>query len=258
VRAVLLQLRTDLAEPREARVARVTALVREQRGADLVVLPELWPTGAFHDTAWEPSAEALDGPTVTALAAAAADLGAYVHMGSLVERAGGALHNTSVLLGPDGAVLASYRKVHRFGFAAGERRLLTAGTDVVVHDAGPLGRWALATCYDLRFPELFRAAVDRGAEVLLLVAGWPAARIAHWSLLARARAVEDQLLVLACNAVGDQGVVSLGGRSVVVDPWGEVLAEAGDDEQVVAVDVDVSAVARVRRAFPVLRDRVLT
>ena len=249
----LLQIAADSAEPLPDRVERVAGLVRAQKGADLVVLPELWPQGAFAYRSWEATAEPLDGPVVRSMRTAAADLGAPVHMGSFIERdRAGDLYNTSVLLGDDGAILTTYRKIHRFGFDEGEPRLLAAGRDVVVHD-----KLGLATCYDLRFPELFRALTDRGAEVVLLVAGWPAARVHHWTLLARARAVENQTYVLACNTAGRQGRTELGGRSLVVDPWGEVLAEAGTGEEVLRVDIAVESVADIRASFPVLRDRRL-
>jgi predicted amidohydrolase len=159
-----------------------------------------------------------------------------------------------VLLAPDGSVDATYRKIHLFGFSEGEATQLTAGTDLVVHD-GRLGTLGLATCYDLRFPELFRGLVDRSVVAVSLVASWPERRIAHWRLLAQARAVEDQVYVLACNAVGTHAGVTMGGHSMVVDPWGEVLAEAGTDEQVLTVDVDLSSVAGIRERFPVLGDR---
>jgi predicted amidohydrolase len=256
MRLAVLQLRGDLEDPLPDRVARVADLVRAQAGADLVVLPELWPQGAFAYRTWAEQAEPLGGPTVAALAAAARDIGAYVHMGSILERAGDRLHNTSVVLGPDGQVQATYRKIHLFGFSAGEPALLTAGVAPVVWDS-PWGGVGLATCYDLRFPELFRALLDGGAQTVLVVAGWPARRIAHWSLLARARAVEDQVLLVACNTVGRQGRTELGGRSVVVDPWGEVLAEAGDAPEELRLDVDPAAVAQVRADFPVLADRRL-
>ncbi len=259
MRTVLLQMATDLDQPLEARVERAAALVRGQQGADLVVLPELWPVGAFGYDGWADGAEPLDGPTVGALAAAARDAGTHVHLGSVVERDGDRLHNTSVVLDPRGEVVATYRKVHLFGVrtdGGGEPALLAPGDGPVVWDA-PWGPTGLATCYDLRFPELFRALVDRGAETLLLVAGWPEPRIAHWSLLVRARAVEDQLLVLACNAAGRQGSTALGGRSLVVDAWGALLAEASPSEQVLEVDVDPAATAEVRKRFPVLADRVL-
>ena len=239
------------------RVERAAALVGAQAGADLVVLPELWAHGAFAADSWAQVAEPLDGPTVKALRAAAADAGAAVHLGSVIERADdGRLYNTSVLAGPDGEVRVVYRKVHRFGFSGGEALHLSAGDDVVV-DRGPLGALGLTTCYDLRFPELYRALVDRGAELALVVASWPARRVAHWRLLLQARAVEDQMFVVGCNAVGEDAGVPLGGHSMAVDPWGEVLAEAGEEEQVLTVEVDLAAVAGTRERFPVLPDRRL-
>ena len=202
------------------RTRRVADLVRAQRGADLVVLPELWPQGGFSYDTWEDHAEPVDGPVVEAMRAAASDIGAIVHMGSLVEQDGaGRLFNTSVLLGPDGATLATYRKVHVPGFGEGEPKLMSAGDGVVVHD-----RLGLATCYDLRFPEQFRLLLDAGAEVVLLVAAWPAKRVAHWRLLAPARAIENQSYVVACNTAGSHAGVPIGGHSLVVEPWGAVLA----------------------------------
>ena len=235
------------------RTRRVADLVRTQQGADLVVLPELWPQGGFSYDRWEEQAESLDGPVVEAMRAAARDLGATVHMGSLVERdETGRLFNTSVLLGPDGATLATYRKVHLFGFGEGEPKLMSAGDGVVVHE-----RLGLATCYDLRFPEQFRLLLDAGAEVVLLVAAWPAKRVAHWRLLAQARAVENQTYVVACNTAGTHAGVPMGGRSIVVEPWGAVLAEAGEDEEVLVVDLDLDLVRATRAQFPVLADRRL-
>ena len=118
-------------------------------------------------------------------------------------------------------------------------------------------RLGLATCYDLRFPEQFRLLLDAGAEVVLLVAAWPAKRVAHWRLLAQARAVENQSYVVACNTAGTHAGVPMGGHSIVVDPWGAVLAEAGEDEEVLVVDLDLDLVRATRTQFPVLADRRL-
>lgn len=252
LRVAVIQLAYGDDESKADRTSRVADLVRAQR-ADLVVLPELWPNGGFSYDTWEGGAETLDGPVVTALRGAARDIGATVHMGSLVERDdAGRLFNTSVLLGPGGDVLATYRKVHLFGFGDGEPKLMTAGDGPVVH-----GRYGLATCYDLRFPEMFRALLDGGAEVVLLPAAWPAKRVGHWQLLARARAVENQSYVVACNTAGTHAGVRMGGRSAVVDPWGEVLAEAGDGEEVLAVELDLDHLRTTRTSFPVLADRRL-
>jgi predicted amidohydrolase len=240
-------------ESLDARVERVAGLVRAQQGADLVVLPELWPQGGFAYDSWEAAAQPLDGPIVTELRAAARDLGATVHMGSIVERdETGRMFNTSVLIGADGELLTTYRKIHLFGFGAGEPKLMTAGDRVVVRD-----NLGLATCYDLRFPEQFRLLLDAGAQVVLLPAAWPAKRVAHWRLLAQARAVENQSFVVACNTAGTHAGVPMGGGSIVVDPWGTVLAEAGTDEEVLAVDLDLELVARTRSSFPILADRRL-
>jgi predicted amidohydrolase len=253
VRVHVVQVAYGDSEPLADRVTRVASLVREQRGADLVVLPELWPQGGFSYDRWDEQAQPLDGPVVAAMQEAARDLGAQLHMGSLVERDDtGRLFNTSVLLGTDGAVLSTYRKIHLFGFGEGEPKLLTPGDRVVVHEG--LG---LATCYDLRFPEQFRALLDAGAEVVLLPAAWPAKRVAHWRLLAQARAVENQAYVVACNTGGEHSGVAMGGGSIVVDPWGAVLAEAGTGEEVLVVDLDRGLVGRTRASFPVLADRRL-
>jgi predicted amidohydrolase len=252
-----IQLETSSSEAPDHRRARATALVAGQRGADLVVLPELWLPGGFAFTTFSDLAEPLDGPTVSALAAAARTVGAWVHGGSVVERADdGRLFNTSVLIAPDGSLAATYRKVHLFGFSGGETSVLSPGSEVVTAlvDGTVVG---LSTCYDLRFPELYRALVDRGAELFLVPAAWPTPRVAHWSLLARARAVEDQAFVVAVNGCGDQDGLTMGGRSVVVDPRGEVLAEAADDEQVLVVTLDLTEVRTWRERFPVLADRVV-
>ena len=254
MRVHVIQLSYGDGESLPDRTDRVAALVRAQSGADLVVLPELWPNGGFAYDTWEAGAQSLDGHVVTELRAAARDLGATVHMGSFVERdEAGRLFNTSVLLGATGELLTTYRKVHLFGFCEGEPALMTPGDRPVVHET--LG---LATCYDLRFPEMFRALLDAGAEIVLMPAAWPAKRVHHWRLLAQARAVENQSYVVACNTGGTHAGVPMGGHSLVVDPWGEVLAEAaGDGEEVLVVDLDPAYVAKTRATFPVLADRRL-
>lgn len=262
MRIHLLQLGYGDDETVAERIDRVAALVRSQQGADLIVLPELWSAGGFAYRHWLERAEALDGPTVQAVAAAAKDVGAVVHAGSVIERDdAGRLYNTSVLLDRDGQRLAHYRKVHRFGFGVGEPVLLQPGEDlvtaVVTCADGTSTTTGLTTCYDLRFPEMYRGLLDAGAEVVLVTAAWPAARVAHWTLLGRARAVENQQVVVAVNTSGTHAGHEMGGRSQVVGPMGEVLAEAGPDEQVLVVDVDPAVVAQARRAFPVLADRRL-
>lgn len=257
VRVAVVQLDVSDAEPPAARAGRVGEVVRDQRGrADLVILPELWHVGAFALALARSHAEPIDGPLVTGLRAAAREAELWLHAGSFAELdpASGHRYNTSVLIGPDGEVTATYRKAHLFGWEGGESSVMSAGADLVVAQT-PLGPSGLVTCYDLRFPELFRALVDRGAEAFLLTSGWPAERIEHWSVLVRARAIEDQAWVVACNTAGTHNEVPMGGCSMVVDPTGQVVAQAGAGEQVLYAQLDPEVTKRWRSAFPVLADR---
>ncbi|MFI7896089.1 carbon-nitrogen family hydrolase [Streptomyces sp. CACIS-1.16CA] len=257
MRASLIQIAVDPDESVEARRVRAASLVVAQRGSDLVVLPELWPVGAFAHTSFEAEAEPLEGPTHEAMAKAAAEAGVWLHAGSFVERADdGTLYNTSLVFSPEGERVAAYRKIHRFGFDQGEAVMMGAGEELVTV-ALPDTTLGLATCYDLRFPEQFRGLVDAGVETLVVAAGWPERRRSHWTLLAQARAVENQAYVLAVGTAGTHGDVQQAGHSIVVDPWGEVLAQAGADEEVLTVELDADKVRATREQFPALKDRRL-
>lgn len=272
MKIAVIQLAYGDDEPVTARVDRVADLVRAQAGHDLVVLPELWAPGGFAYRQWEQRSETVDGPTMSAMAEAARAAGVVLHAGSIIEAAGTdddtgpqgrGRWNTSLVFGPHGQRLATYRKVHRFGFGSGEPVLLEAGTDIVAVDVprpatgGADVRLGLATCYDLRFPEMFRRLLDVGAAVVVVPAAWPLARVAHWSLLASARAIENQTFVVACNTAGTHSGHRMGGRSAVIDASGTLLAQADDDEEVLSVDLDVEGLSAVREAFPVLADRRL-
>jgi predicted amidohydrolase len=238
---------------------RVGDMVADAAGADLVVLPELWLPGYFAFGSYAEVAEPMHGETVLAAREWARRLGCHLHMGSFIERApGGRLHNTAVLIGPDGEVVHTYRKIHVFGYRSREAELITPGKQVGTV-ATRLGRIGTTTCYDLRFPELYRGLVDAGAESVVVCAAWPAERLAHWRLFTSCRAVEEQVMLIACNAVGPQaGGARLAGHSRVVDPWGDILAEAGDQEEVTFAEIDTAVIAKARTEFPVLGDRRLT
>lgn len=255
-RIALVQVASPEHESREARIDRVAELLRQHPGADLYVLPELWSAGYFAFERYAELAETLDGPTVTMIRRLARELGAAIHLGSIVERSPeGTLHNTAVLVGADGKITQTYRKIHVFGYQSLEAELLTAGSTLSVAPS-PLGATASITCYDLRFPGLWQEMSVRGAEAVIVPAAWPAARREHWRVLTQARAIEHQLWVVAVNACGVQGGVELGGHSRIVDPAGRVLAECGDAEEVVVVDVDPALVTAVRGEFPVIGDRL--
>lgn len=272
LRVALVQVGYGDEESVADRVERVSGLVREvvaeHPGLDLVVLPELWAPTGFDYSNWERDAEPIDGPWASAMAALAAEVGVTLHAGSFVERlpeAGAeakSLANTSLVVGADGSVLATYRKIHRFGFGSGEPVLMEAGRGRVVLPLrlcdGGVVRVALATCYDLRFPELFRLLLDDGAEVFVVPAAWPAPRVGHWTLLGQARAIENQCVMLQCNTAGTHGGTVMGGHSQAVAANGEVLGVlAHGDEGVLVVEVDLDATASWREAFPVLADRRL-
>lgn len=224
--------------------------------ADLILLPEIWPCGFFAFDRYASDSEPLDGPTVRAFRQKARERRCHLIMGSLVERDGAGLFNTTVFIGPDGEIIARYRKIHLFGYQSDETRLLTAGTEIVVADT-PWGRAGFSTCYDLRFPELFRRMLDRGAEIFLVPSAWPLARIEAWRLFNRARAHENLAFLVSCNCAGENAGKRYGGHSMIVDPWGQVLAEGGESGETVTAEIDIREVARARAEFPALTDRVL-
>jgi predicted amidohydrolase len=258
MRVALVQVASPAAETVGDRRARVEHMVAGADGADLVVLPELWAAGYFGFDQYRERSEPMNGDTVFAGREWARHLRCYLHLGSFVEcSADGRLYNTAVLIDPAGEIVHTYRKIHVFGYKSREAELLTPGSDITVADTS-LGAVAATTCYDLRFPELWRGLVDAGAHIVIVPAAWPAARLEHWRLFTSCRAVEEQILLIACNAVGDQNGVELGGRSRIVDPWGVVLTEADDREGITWCDVDTTVVARIRDEFPVLKDRRLS
>jgi predicted amidohydrolase len=270
LRVSLVQLGYADGEPVAERTSRVRDLVRSACAdrpstapPHLVVLPELWAPTGFGYTDWEERAEPLDGPTASAMSALARECAVLLHAGSIVERLPSAgpegkwLCNTSLAFGPDGGLVAVYRKIHRFGFGAGEPTLMEAGEAVVGIDLPGGHRAGLSTCYDLRFPELYRRQLDDGAEVFIVPAAWPLPRVEAWSLLGRARAIENQCFLIACNTAGMHADTAMGGRSQVVSPMGEVLAEAGSEEEIVGVEIDLDEVRGARERFPVLDDRRL-
>ena len=263
VKVALLQVEVSDDEPVSDRIARVLAQAEEVAAThDVIVLPELWAIGAFAVDLVAPHAQTLDGPLCRSLSQIAARTGTWLFGGSFPERAqaadGPLRHfNTQVVFDPAGTRVGTYRKVHLFGFNGGETTVMSSGEHALQVVASPIGPTGLATCYDLRFPEMFRRLVDAGATAFALPAGWPERRITHWQVLCRARAIEDQAFVLACNTSGTHAGVPMGGLSMVIDPQGEVLAEAGAGEEVLSVEVDPLRVAAWRDAFPALDDRRL-
>jgi predicted amidohydrolase len=224
------------------------------KGADLVILPEIWNVGFMSFDRYVSEAEDRSGQTLTRLRAAAAKTGVYLHTGSFVERLDGKYYNSSYLISPAGEVLADYHKIHLFGYNSKETQILTPGDAPVVAET-PIGKVGLATCYDLRFPELFRALAERGAELFLVCSAWPYPRLEHWLMLNRVRALENQCFLMSSNSVGFNRGIQFVGHSMITDPWGTILAGAGDAEAVIQSEIDLAAVKTARQQFPAWADR---
>ncbi len=241
----------DVAANRRKAAAMIAAAAG--KGAKLLVLPEMWTTGyklaAIHELA-----EPADGPTLAMLRALAKDNAVEIVAGSMAEARDGKVYNTGYVIDAAGEVVAKYSKIHLIGLMAEDRYI--APGDAKAMFALSCGQAGLIICYDLRFTELPRALALAGCRTLFVPAEWPASRGAHWRTLNIARAIENQMFVIAVNRVGrDEGNVYFG-HSLVVDPWGEVLAEgSADNEEVLVADVDFAAGEEIRRRMPVFADR---
>jgi predicted amidohydrolase len=230
-------------------------MIRQCRGADLILLPELWNIGFMSFDRYRNEAETQEGPTLTLLRTLAKELSCHLHTGSFIEKRGDRLYNSSFLLSPQGESLGSYQKIHLFTYQSEEAEILTAGTSITVIPT-EFGTFGLATCYDLRFPELFRKMLDQGAEFFLVSSAWPSPRLEHWLLLNRTRALENLSYLISSNCVGINRETHFAGHSLMVDPMGRIIAGSSDEECVVWTEVDRDTVLRARAEFPALRDRV--
>jgi deaminated glutathione amidase len=262
VRAAAVQLNST--DDTERNLATADRLVREAAGAgaELVVLPEKW-TVIGSGAQLAAGAQPLDGPAMTWAAAIARELGIDLVAGSFSERVEGAekLSNTSVHFGPDGSRRAVYRKLHMFdvevdGVRYAESAHEQPGEEIVVSSVAGVGL-GMSVCYDLRFPELYRELAARGAEIIAVPSAFTLATTRdHWEVLVRARAIEDQCFVIAANQIGEHpGGLRSGGRSMIVDPWGLVLATAPDAETAIVAELDLEALRDIRRRLPSLANR---
>jgi deaminated glutathione amidase len=250
---------------RAANLAAADRLTRAAAadGARLIVLPEKW-TAMGSDEDLRAAAETLAGPAIEWARASARELGVELIAGSFLERVEGAdkLANTSVHVGPGGELVATYRKLHMFDVEVGGRSyresdLEEPGEEIVLSRTAEGVELGLSICYDLRFPELYRILAVRGARVLPLPAAFTLATTRdHWEALLRARAIENQAFVVAANQVGAHpGGHRSGGRSMIVDPWGVVLAQAPDAEGHIVAELDLDRQREIRAQLPSLANR---
>jgi predicted amidohydrolase len=240
---------------KEKTLDHAAEMVRRCRGADVVLLPELWNIGFMSFDRYKPEAEDREGPTLSLMRSLARELSCLLHTGSFVEKDGDRYYNSSFLLGPKGEILGNYRKIHLFTYQSKEGEILTRGPSITVvpTDRGAFG---MATCYDLRFPELFRMMLDRGAEFFLVCSAWPLVRLEHWLLLNRSRALENFAFLVSANSTGMSEGAEMGGHGMIVEPTGQVVASGTKEEGIVLGEIDREAVLKARATFPALRDRV--
>ena len=261
MRAAVVQLNSTNDKAKNVGVAERMVRAAAAAGAELVALPEKWNQLAAGEELVA-GAESLEGPSLSAARGWARELGIHLLAGSISERGpGGKAFNTSVLIGTDGEDLAVYRKIHMFdvdvgGVAYRESEHEEPGDEIVIAQLAKASV-GLSVCYDLRFPELYRILALRGAQILTVPSAFTTATGRdHWEVLLRARAIESQAFVIAPNQVGEASPhFSSYGRSMIVDPWGVVLATARDEECFVAADLDFAAQDSVRESLPSLANR---
>ena len=263
-RIAIIQMRSGL--DKAANLQRATDLIAEavRQGAKFIALPETFNClGTYAEMVKQ--AEDLPGHTTTALSELAKQYGVFIHCGSIFEKTDHSLRsfNTSVVLAPSGNPVATYRKIHLFdvklpgNFSGCESRWVIAGDEIVAQET-PFGKIGLSICYDLRFPELFRKLSAQGVQLTFVPSAFrQVTGEAHWEILLRARAIENQAYLFAPNQWGEQsdGTINYG-HSMVVNPWGEIIARSdGESDSVLTVDINLTNLKNIRRELPALLHR---
>jgi omega-amidase len=219
---------------------------------DIIVLPELWTTG-YDLTRLNEIADQEAAQTIDFLQKLAKKHQVHFVGGSVANRDEKGVKNTLLIINKDGALVHQYSKLHLFKLMD-EHVYLEAGTKKGLFQLDNY-QFAGAICYDIRFPEWIRAHTAAGAEALFVVAEWPAPRLSHWRALLIARAIENQCYVIACNRSGQDPNNQFAGHSIIIDPWGEVIAEAGESEEILSAEIEMDLVKEVRKQIPIFTDR---
>lgn len=223
------------------------------RGTDVILLPETWNLGFFPKEGLADMADP-DGENVRrTFGALAGELRVNLVAGSVVTNRNGKVYNTAYVFDRDGACIASYDKTHLFT-PMGEHEYFTPGDHLCTFTLDGV-RCGLIICYDLRFPELTRTLALQDIDLLFVPAEWPGVRREHWQTLNRARAIENQIFLACCNACGTAGETVYGGSSAIYDPWGTVLAQAGEREEIITAGCDFAVKEQIRSSIHVFRDR---
>ncbi|BDR58006.1 carbon-nitrogen family hydrolase [Xylocopilactobacillus apicola] len=253
MRVALAQMDIKLADP-DFNFRFVEKVIEKsaQEGSDVVVLPEMWNTGYALDHLNE-LADPLGQRTKTELGKLAKAYHLNIVGGSVALARDNNFYNEMMIFNRAGELIGSYDKVHRFGLMAEDRYIMAGSKENIFSVDGVLSTGVI--CYDIRFPEWLRKMAAKGAQIIFVSAEWPTARIKQWRLLLQARAIENQAFVVAVNRVGSDMDNEFGGDSLIVDPLGEIIAEAGEEEQLMICEFDESTVKQVRGQMPVFADR---
>lgn len=251
----LLQMHITAGEP-EKNFERLGAMLERAVSAavkpDVIVFPEMWNTGYALDRIQE-LADPAGARTKDMLSAFSAKHGVHIVAGSIAEKRGNDVFNTIFTFDRQGNEGGSYSKIHLFRLMEEEKYLQAGDAPGTTTLEG--AQAGLMICYDIRFPELARKLALSGAKLLFVPAEWPHPRLHHWRTLLTARAIENQMYVIACNRVGTSGDTSFFGHSLIIDPWGEIVAEGGEEEAILTAEVDLALVGEVRGRIPVFQDR---
>ncbi|UOQ44392.1 carbon-nitrogen family hydrolase [Halobacillus salinarum] len=252
VKIGIIQMDIAFGQPEKNRHAAKSAIEKAaEKGAEFILLPELWTTG--YDLSRFPSiAETLEGPTHQLLKELC-QAHEITIAGSVAEKDNGHFYNTFVVYDPSGERKAYYRKVHLFRLMD-EEKFLHAGDKEGLFELNGTPM-AGVICYDIRFPEWIRTHMLEGSRALCVVAEWPKPRVDHWRSLLISRAIENQTFVIACNRIGSDPNNTFGGHSIIIDPWGNIVAEGSEEEEILTGDIDFSAVEAIREQIPIFRDR---
>jgi omega-amidase len=251
----LLQIDIRIGQPDEnyRKVSdQLHAAVREPVKPDVILLPEMWNTGYALDRI-QLLADNNGERTKKLISDFCREYEVNVIAGSIANMSDGEVRNTMYVFDRTGAVVADYSKIHLFRLMA-EEKFLAAGDHIGQFELEGVNA-GMMICYDIRFPELTRKLALGGVKVLFVPAEWPNPRLQHWRTLLTARAIENQMYIVACNRVGTSDGTEFFGHSMIIDPWGEIIAEAGEEESIVTAQLDLDLVDQVRERIPVFEDR---
>lgn len=253
----------QVVEDKNENVAHALDMIKKaSQKADIIILPEMWNC-PYQTELFPLYAEEMDNsPTLNAICKAAKKQETYILAGSIPEKHDGKTHNSSFFINPEGEIIGVHRKIHLFdidvpdAISFKESQTLTAGNNVTVIDT-ELGKIGICICYDIRFPELLRLMALEGAELIIVPGAFNMTTgPAHWKPLIKVRAVDNQVYVAAASPARDNKASYVAyGHSMVADPWGKVISEAGAGEEILYVTIDGSSIGKVRNELPLLKNR---